>query len=182
MNQMIKPFVMLAIIGLGLMWLMGGRLGASDVRGRRAPEITVEQWLNYEPDTKGKVILIDFWATWCGPCQETIPELNQLQSTFSRDLVVIGISSESESTLRDFMSRVPIAYTIARDSRRTMASAIHVTGIPHVIIIGTDGIVKWQGFPLNPQARLTEDVVRKVIEADDGVAARRKLEGHVTCD
>jgi hypothetical protein len=53
-----------------------------------------------------------------------------------------------------------------------MKNDIKVTGIPHVIIVSTDGIVRWQGFPLSDEEHLTEDIVRRVIEADPGVKAR----------
>src|SRR5690606_7582858 len=58
------------------------KLYADDFRGRKAPQLEVERWLTPEPETKGKVVLIDFWATWCPPCREAIPELNEFQKKF----------------------------------------------------------------------------------------------------
>jgi thiol-disulfide isomerase/thioredoxin len=147
-------------------------LYADDVRGKPAPDFFVEKWLTNEPDRKGKVVLIDFWATWCPPCRATIPELNGYQQKFKDDLVVIGISDESPDVLKPFIANTAMSYAVASDTSKQMNQAIHVKGIPHVLIISTDGIVRWQGFPLSDQEPLTEAIVKQVIDADPGVAAR----------
>jgi len=148
------------------------KLYADDVRGKPAPTFEVAQWLTDEPDRRAKVVLIDFWATWCGPCRRTIPELNSFQAKFKDDLVVIGVSDETPDVLKAFMAKTEMDYAVATDPDATMKHAIHVTGIPHVLIISTDGIVRWQGFPLSQQEPLTEAIVKQVIDADPGAAAR----------
>lgn len=149
-------------------------LFADDVRGKPAPKFEVENYMNAEPDRKGKVVLIDFWATWCGPCRKAIPELNEIQEKFKDDLVVIGISDESPATVQDFMAKTEMKYTSAIDMQATMKKAINVRGIPHVIIVSTDGIVRWQGFPLDENDPLKPEVVKQIIDADPGVKARHE--------
>src|SRR4051812_42115492 len=58
------------------------RYASHDFRGLRAPAFTVQKWLTTEPKRKDKVVLIDFWATWCPPCRALIPELNDFQTEF----------------------------------------------------------------------------------------------------
>src|SRR5258707_8840812 len=77
----------------------GKKLWAKSVLGQKAPEFVVEKWLTPEPNTKGKFVLIDFWATWCPPCREAIPELNGFQKKFPDKLVVIGVSDEPEAAV-----------------------------------------------------------------------------------
>jgi thiol-disulfide isomerase/thioredoxin len=151
-------------------------LYADDVRGKKAPEFSVGKWLTDEPDRKGKVVLIDFWATWCPPCRKAIPELGEFQKKFKDDLVVIGVSDEKEETIKDFMKSNTIAYSVAIDPAKKMDKAINVQGIPHVIIISTDGVVRWQGFPFSQEEPLTADIVKSIIDADPGVAERHAKE------
>jgi cytochrome c biogenesis protein CcmG, thiol:disulfide interchange protein DsbE len=150
------------------------QLYAKDLRGETAPELVVQETLTGKmPDTRGKVVLVDFWATWCPPCRKGIPELNELQKKFKDDLVVIGISDEPASKVRDFMKKTPMEYTVAIDQGKTMSTQVGVQGIPQVLIISTDGVVRWQGFPSSEEETLTAGIVKQIIDADPGVKARR---------
>ena len=110
--------------------------------------------------------LMPFLGDLCPPCRATIPELNGYQTKFKDDLVVIGVSDETPDMLKDFMAKTQMDYAVASDTTGKMKQAIHVTGIPHVLIISTDGIVRWQGFPLSGEDPLTEQIVQQVIDAD----------------
>ena len=149
------------------------KLYAQDLRGKPAPEFVVEEWLTNRPDTKEKVVIIDFWATWCGPCRKAIPELNAIQAKFRHDAVVIGVSDEPGETVREFMAANDVYYPQAIDTQKRMWKAIGVEGIPHVLVISSDGIVRWQGYPLDTSDPLTPEVVERIVNADPGVQARR---------
>src|SRR6056300_213251 len=62
----------------------------------KAPELVVEKWLGDEPQTSGKFILMEFWATWCSACRRAQPLMNSLQDEFGEELVIIGISDEPQ--------------------------------------------------------------------------------------
>jgi len=149
------------------------KLYGQDFRGKQAPEFVVEEWLTNRPDTKEKVIIIDFWATWCGPCRKAIPELNEIQAKFRHDAVVIGVSDEPADKVREFMASNDMYYPQAIDTQKRMSKAIGVEGIPHVLVISTDGVVRWQGYPMDTADPLTPEVVERIINADPGVQARR---------
>ena len=137
----------------------------NDFRGKVAPKLVVEKWLTGKaPVTKGKVVLIDFWATWCPPCRELIPEINEWQKKFGDDLVVIGVSNEEPDVIQKFMKGSKMAYNVAIDSKAAMMHEIDIAGIPHVLVITPDNIVRWQGFPQGEEEQLTEKVLKQIID------------------
>ena len=111
-----------------------------------APELVAEKWVGDAPETRGKFILIAFWATWCDPCRGALPLLNQLQEKYRDRLVVIGISNESESDIRG-MTEPRIDFYIASDPRHRSATALGVRGMPHALLVDPHGIVRFEGHP-----------------------------------
>jgi cytochrome c biogenesis protein CcmG/thiol:disulfide interchange protein DsbE len=138
------------------------QLWAKSFLNEKAPELVVEEWISSEPDIKGKFILIDFWATWCGPCIRAIPELNAFHEKFKDDLVVIGISDESKEKINNF-KKVKIDYYSAIDTNETLKNIYEVQGIPHCVLIDPNGIVRWEGFPTLKGEELTEKVISEII-------------------
>jgi hypothetical protein len=109
-----------------------------------------------------------------------MPGLDSLQNSNMKDLVIIGMSGapagsykEDAALVKQYLRGHKSAYFHANDLRRSVSSAIGVQGIPHVVVMSTDGIIRWQGNPLDPKFRKT---VEEVIAADPGVKARRAAE------
>jgi cytochrome c biogenesis protein CcmG/thiol:disulfide interchange protein DsbE len=143
------------------------RLWAKSVINEKGPELQVEKWLTEQPDTKGKFVLIDFWATWCPPCRKAIPELNAFQAKFGDKLVVIGVSDESEDKVRK-MTEPKMEYASAIDTQGRTKKLLEVKGIPHVILMDPQGIVRWEGYPLLTGHLLTEAVIEEVMKKHGG--------------
>lgn len=141
----------------------GKKLWAKSILNETAPKIEVEKWLTQQPNTKGKFVLVEFWATWCGPCRKTIPELNEFSKKFAKDLVVIGISDEKEEKVKA-MTDPKIEYFVGIDTQAKMKKALEVTGIPHAILIAPNGKVVWEGFPGLKDQELTAATIEQLIK------------------
>ncbi len=140
------------------------RLWAQSFLWEKAPEFVVEQWLTPKPDTKGRYLLVEYWATWCSPCRRSIPVLNQIHRRFGDRLVVVGISDETRDAVLA-LEEPKIEYHLAIDTQARMKKALGVTGIPHAIIIEPGGHVVWEGFPLLNGHELTVEVVEGILSA-----------------
>ena len=155
----------------------GKKLWAKSYLNKKAPELIVEKWLSEKPEWKGKFLLVDFWATWCGPCLKAIPELNRFHEQFGEQMVVVGLSDEQESKVAS-MKQPQIEYYSAIDTQKRMKNEVKVTGIPHVMIIDPQGIVRWEGFPFLSEHELTEEVVENLLRKHGGETGEElKTEG-----
>jgi cytochrome c biogenesis protein CcmG, thiol:disulfide interchange protein DsbE len=136
-----------------------GQAAPQDWVGKEFPAYTVD-YLDKQPETKGKPVLVEFWATWCPPCKASIPHLNTIYKKHKdAGLVIIGVSDEDKDTIEKFRKNVPMDYTVAID-KKELGQKLGVQGIPHAFLIGKDGKVAWQGHPM----RLTDADVEKVLK------------------
>ncbi|MGE0591857.1 MAG: TlpA family protein disulfide reductase [Vicinamibacterales bacterium] len=93
---------------------------------------------------KGKVILLNFWATWCGPCKAEIPALVELQTQYADDLVVLGLSvDDTVEQLRPYAAEYAINYPVLVGNGREDVQEAYgpLWGIPVSVFIGRDGVI-----------------------------------------
>lgn len=141
--------------------------GAKSVLHQRPPPLQ-GKWLTPKPDTKGKFVLIDFWQTWCGACQNIVPHLNAWQRKFDEKLVVVGLCDEDEAKVRSKMAGSQMQFSVAVDPLGSTKRDLEVHSFPHVIVIDPKGFVRWEGFPGENGHRLTEAVLEDLIKSYDG--------------
>ncbi len=102
----------------------------------------LEGKIHSSTDWKDKVVLIDFWATWCTGCRETIPLLNSLQEKFqNKGLIVTGISVDksTQAKLAKFVRKQKMTYNILWDANDTQSKVFGFEALPSVYIFGRDG-------------------------------------------
>lgn len=119
-------------------------------------------------DLKGKVVVLDFWGTWCPPCVESVPELRNLHKRFSKEasFMLIGISSDrDEEVWKAFTEKNRMVWPQYRDESRKILNAFNIRAYPTYIVIDHEGIVRFQstGFGWGRAANL-EDAVKKYMK------------------
>jgi cytochrome c biogenesis protein CcmG/thiol:disulfide interchange protein DsbE len=107
---------------------------------------TNEQWLeNLDLSTyKNKVVYLDFWASWCGPCRKSFPWLNSIQKKYEdKGLVVIGINLDREfENAQDFLKTVPAEFTLFSDPSAVWADKYKLIGMPSSFVLDGNGEIR----------------------------------------
>lgn len=158
--------------------------------GDPAPKLQTGKWLQGDPVTefqKGKAYIVEFWATWCGPCRVSIPHLNDIHNQFKdKGLIVIGQDcwERDESLVAPFIKKMgdKMTYRVALDDKtdkekgamaETWMAAAGRNGIPSAFLVDTQGRIAWIGHPMQLKEQVIEDVlagkfdVRKAAEDYD---------------
>ncbi|MCX7846770.1 MAG: TlpA family protein disulfide reductase [bacterium] len=120
------------------------------------PEINAARWLNTDvhpvslASLKGKVVVLEFWATWCPPCRASIPHLVELHEKYKHEgVVIIALTDEDydRANIGEFIKTMNMSYIVGTGS--SSARDYGVRGIPHTVVIGKDGQLVWRGHPMS---------------------------------
>ncbi|HKN88476.1 MAG TPA: TlpA disulfide reductase family protein [Nitrospiraceae bacterium] len=92
---------------------------------------------------RGKVVVLNFWATWCGPCKEEMPALDRLSRRFDpRDVAILTITTEHERTnLQQFMKQLDSTLPVLLDEQRDVSLAFMVRGLPTTVVVAKNGTI-----------------------------------------
>ena len=140
--------------------------------GQKAPNFQT-QFLNEEEfklsDQKGKVVILDFWATWCGPCVRALPELQKATSSFNKNKVTLLAVNQGESkkVISKFLKKKQLkALSVIMDETRKIGGDYKVKGIPKTVIIDQKGVVRHVhvGFSSGMGERLKGEVNKLLLE------------------
>ena len=113
--------------------------------GYTAPDFSVEL-LNGDTvklsDYRGKAVFLNFWATWCGPCVNEMPEIQQLSEAFPDDLVVLAVNcSEMKYRVEDFINQNSYTFNIGLDEDGDIQKLYPTNGIPYTVVVDPEGII-----------------------------------------
>jgi len=144
--------------------------------GDKAPKLQVGKWVQGEPLKeleKGKAYIVEFWATWCGPCRVSIPHLNELHAKFKqKGLIVIGqdVWERDESAVEPFIKKMgdKMTYRVALDDKskseqgamaQNWMTAAGQGGIPSAFVVDKQGTIAWIGHPMELKEKTLEQVL-----------------------
>jgi len=92
---------------------------------------------------RGKVVLLDFWASWCGPCRQSFPWMSDLQKRYGSDLVVLAVNLDQDRKLAEqFLAATPAEFRIEYDPEGKLATQFDVTSMPTSFVIDRTGHVR----------------------------------------
>jgi len=160
-----KSLIFIAVIALVFSTCRASYAGGDkDLTGQAFIEITAENWLNSDPlkiaDLKGKVVVAEFWATWCPPCRKSIPHLIELNEKFKdKGVVIIGITKENKEKVEPFVKEMKMNYPVAIGSNS--GKEYGVTGIPTAFVISREGKIAWTGHPMDGLDKAIEEEAAK---------------------
>ncbi|MBC03240.1 MAG: hypothetical protein CMJ34_08035 [Phycisphaerae bacterium] len=158
------------LLGGLLVAAVAGTANAKDLKvGDTAPQVKVKEWIQGEIEVgEGKPYIVEFWATWCGPCKRSIPHLNSLYKKYKDSgLTIIGVSDETKavSKVRSFVKNQGdrMSYPVAIDGgvKREWFEAAGQRGIPSAFIVDNRNKIAFIGHPMDPQF---DEILAQVID------------------
>ena len=131
--------------------------GRVDLTGKAAPSfkaVSLDGKAYSLESLKGKPVLLDFWASWCGPCIQSMPALEKLRRSYeSQGFVILGVDvGETRETVEKFLKTKPMAYPVIMGSESGMPEAYSISVFPTFVMIGADGKVVATQFGFNESA------------------------------
>jgi thiol-disulfide isomerase/thioredoxin len=136
-NQfLLAAFLLMAVGGIALAGLKAGDT---------FPDLTKYKLEGKLPDTKDKVVLVDFWASWCIPCRDSFPAMNELQKKYAdRGLVIIAINvDEKRADMEVFLKAHPADFPVVRDAAQKLVDLTGIETMPSSFLLDRSGKVRY---------------------------------------
>jgi thiol-disulfide isomerase/thioredoxin len=138
-----SPFKKLALAALlaGTFFTAHAALKVGDT----LPDLSTFKLEGKLPDSlKGKVVLVDFWASWCLPCAKSFPVLDELQKKYGDKLVIVGVNVDEKAANMDtFLKKHPVGFTVVRDWEQKLVAVVSPETMPTSFILDGEGKVRF---------------------------------------
>jgi peroxiredoxin len=160
-----RPARVLAVLVLVALAVPAGAVTLQD----QAPDFTLKSLegsnLRLE-EYRGQVVLINFWASWCGPCRQEIPLLDRLHQRYlDTGFAVLGINVEGEEApARKLIDRIPVTFPVLIDQEQRVSELYELEAMPSTVVVDRDGVVRYihRGYKPGDEAKYIE-VVKELI-------------------
>jgi thiol-disulfide isomerase/thioredoxin len=150
----------------------GGESPASEMVGQVVDDFelpTLDGGVFRLSEHADKVVVLDFWATWCGPCVAALPEYVEATSNFEQsDAIFVAVNlEETPERIKEFLTRHDLTPTVALDRGSVIARRFQVSGIPHSVVLGPGQVIKHVtvGYKQGVGAR-TQEYIEKILAGD----------------
>jgi peroxiredoxin len=138
----------MAALGMILAMPLAATAAPEDIQGREAPDFvlkTLEQSNLRLSEFRGEVVLLNFWASWCGACRQAMPALNDIYEKYRHvGLVMLSVNLDEEAhRAHDMASSLKIRFPVLLDDRKIASQAFKVDNMPLTVLIDREGVVRF---------------------------------------
>ncbi|MEM6786113.1 MAG: TlpA disulfide reductase family protein [Myxococcota bacterium] len=143
--------------------------GTGNEVGSKAPEVLGEALMGEGPttvaDAAGKILIVDFWATWCDPCRDSLPKYQEIVDKYEGDVAVIGVSVDeaddvSADEVKAFVTDLGVSFGVVWDKEKKTVQPYDPPKMPTSYVIDQEGIIRFvhAGFETGDEAKIVADI------------------------